>query len=201
MDDVQLQPARRRRRKSSSKRKAATWTEYWRSDEFARHLTIVMALVGAAYAGMFLYNTRSAALYYAPLGVGFTDAEVRYLLGTPDAVEQGGRLLRYSEPGRELEVRFGSDGRMNSFRCSSPAGSQPRCQDVRGIKIGTTEDQIWLRLGHPSRESYSGNDKTIHYDGMGLTFQLSLFKVRSIELREGASFTGYFPRALWAMYP
>ena len=46
-----------------------------------------------------------------------------------------------------------------------------------------------------------GNDKTMYYDGLGMAFQLTQFDVTGLELSEGASFTGYFPRSVVAMIP
>ena len=201
MAEVEGESARRRRRRSSSRKKAATWSEYWRSAEFGRHLFVAMCLVGVAYAGSTLWSTRRATFLYGPLWLPATESEVRYVIGPPDAVEAGGSVYRYTGKGGELAVRLSSAGQVVSISCAAGAQSPSTCAKTRGIGIGTTEDQILMRLGAPSRQSFRGNDKTIHYDGMGLTFRLRLVKVREIELREGASFTGYFPRALLAMIP
>jgi hypothetical protein len=56
-------------------------------------------------------------------------------------------------------------------------------------------------VGIPSRETFRGNEKTSYYDGMGMAFRLRLLEVTEIELHEGASVIGYFPRALQAMIP
>ena len=60
---------------------------------------------------------------------------------------------------------------------------------------------LLLRLGVPSRQTFRGNDKTMYYDGLGMAFQLTQFDVTGLELHEGASFTGYFPRSLVGMIP
>jgi hypothetical protein len=200
MDEVQADAVKRRRRKAS-RRKAASWPEYFRSADFARHLFVFMTLLAIAYAGTFLHQTRQATFFYNPFMLGNSQSEVRYVLGPPTAIEGGGSVYRYTEKAREIVAKFSPEGRLVSVRCGRGAEQPSSCRDVRGIRIGTTEDQIWAALGSPSRESFSGNDKTIHYDGMGLTFQLRLFKVREIEMREGASVSGYLPRAVWAMIP
>jgi hypothetical protein len=200
MAEVETGSARRRRRKSS-RRKAATWPEYWRSAEFGRHLFIAMSLIGAAYAGTILWETRFYSYHYPPAEIGVTENQVRYMLGAPDSIEAGGRLYRYSEPGREVAVRLSPAGRLESISCAGGTPEPVTCPKVRGIGIGSNEYDVLLRLGAPSRESFRGDDKTMYYDGMGLAFQLRQFEVRRIELRRGGSFSGYFPRALLAMIP
>ena len=201
MDEVQSGVVKRRKRKASSRKKAVTWSQYWRSSDFGRHLFIVMGLVGVAYAGAILWETRFYTKNYPPVEIGVSADEVRYMLGPPDGVEAGGRVYRYSEPGRELTVRLSPAGRLESIACSAGTPAPSTCPRILGIGIGTGEYDLLLRLGLPSRQSFRGNDKTMYYDGMGLAFQLSQFDVRQVELREGASFTGYFPRALLAMVP
>lgn len=200
MAEVQIESARRRRRKSSRK-KPVTWREYWRSAEFGRHLFAAMSLIGAAYAGTVLWETRFASYNYPPVKIGMTPSEVRYLLGSPRTVEAGGSLYRYSEKGREVAVRFSSSGRMVSIACRAGAQGPPTCPRIRGIGIGTGEYDVLRQLGGPSRETFHGDAKTMYYDGMGMVFQLSLLEVTQVELRKGGGFTGYFPRALFAMVP
>ena len=200
MDEVQPGTARRKRRKSTRK-KAATWTEYWRSAEFARHLFIGMCLVGAAYAGTIGWETRWASRHYPPVKIGMTPAEVRYLLGAPRTVEADGALYRYSERGREVEVRFAPAGRMESIACAGGEVAPSTCPRIHGIGIGTHEYDVLRRFGMPSRETFSGEEKTMYYDGVGTAFQLRLLLVTQIELRRGAGAIGFVPNALFAMVP
>ena len=201
MEESEVEPIVRRKRRKSSRKKSATWTEYWRSDEFGRHLFVAMALVGVAYAGTILWQTRFASFNYPPAAIGATESEVRYMLGQPRAVEEGGSLYRFSEKGREIAVRLSSSGRMASISCAGVAEEPSSCPEIRGIGIGSNEYDVLRRFGVPSRESYRGNDKTMYYDGMGMAFQLRRFEVQQLELHEGASFSGYFPRALYSMIP
>jgi hypothetical protein len=202
MDEAELEPVRRRRRKvSARKKKAATWPEYWRSSEFGRHLFAAMTLVGVAYAGTHLYETRFYSKNYPPVQIGMSQSEVGYLLGAPRAVEAGGTVQRFSHPGRLMTARFSPDGRLQSIACTAGASDDPTCPAIRGVGIGTHEVELLLKLGGPSREVFHGNDKTMYYDDMGLAFQMRLLKVRQLGLYEGGGFMGYFPRALYAMVP
>ncbi len=201
MAEGEAEPVRRRRKKSSARKKAATWPEYWRSAEFGRHLFIAMGLVGAAYAGTILWETRFYSFNYPPVKVGMTPSEVRYLLGEPGAIEAGGDVYHYSEQGREVAVRFSSAGRMESVACEAGTSGLPTCTEVRGLGIGAHEFDVLRTLGGPSRETFRGNEKTMYYDGLGTALQMRLLRVKQIELHEGAGVTGYFPRALFAMVP
>lgn len=160
-----------------------------------------MCLVGAAYAGTILWETRFYSSNYPPTKIGVDESEVRYMLGAPDAVEQGGALYRYTEPGRVIEARLSSSGQLVSISCQAGPREPTTCPRIRGINIGTDEYDILRKLGWPSRQTFQGNDKTLHYDGMGMAFQLRQFKVLKTELGEGSSFIGYFPHALYAMVP
>lgn len=200
MDEVQPGTARRKRRKSSRK-KAATWTEYWRSAEFGRHLFIAMSLIGVAYAGTILWETRWASRNYPPVKIGMTHAEVRYLLGAPRAVEADGTLYRYSERGREVAVRFSLAGRMESIACAGGVVAPSTCPRIHGIGIGTHEYDVLRRFGMPSRETFRGEEKTMYYDGVGTAFQLRLLEVTQIELHAGAGAISFVPNALLAMVP
>lgn len=202
MDETELEPVRRRRRKASTrKRKPVTWAEYWRSAEFGRHLFVAMTLLGLAYAGTHLYESRFYSKNYPPVQIGMNQNEVDYLLGVPTAVEAGGTLHRFSLPGREVAARFSPDGRLYAVTCSAGNSDKATCPAIRNVGIGTHEVELLLRLGGPSRQVFRGNDKTMYYDDMGLAFQMRLLEVRQLELHEGGGFMGYFPRALYSMVP
>ena len=96
MAEVEVEPAVRRRRKSRSARKATTWPEYWRGPEFGRHLFIAMGLIAVAYAGQIVWSTRMATLAYDQLWPQASDSEVRYMLGTPDAVAAPVTVIQFS---------------------------------------------------------------------------------------------------------
>ena len=77
------------------------------------------------------------------------------MLGTPDAVEEAGSCYRYSR-NAAANSRCGSRPRGGGHRSVAHAGARKASElpGIRGIGIGTTEDQILLRLGAPSRQSF-----------------------------------------------
>lgn len=169
------------------------WAVAWR-------VLMVMCVLGAAYAGTILWKAHLATSRYPPLRIGMTEREVRYILGPPQAHDLAGSVYRYSASGREIAVGFSPQGRIDSVRCVGGQGP-PTCPEIFGLGIGSSEAEVVRRLGAPSRQSRRGEEMTLHYGGMGLAFRIRQSKVRELELREGARFSGYFPRALWAAIP
>ena len=155
----------------------------------------------SAYAGTILWETRWASRNYPPVKVGQTASEVRYLFGTPRAIEANGTLYRYSEPGREVAVRFSQAGEIVSVSCAGGTPAPATCPRILGIGIGSHEYDVLRRFGMPSRERFSGEEKTMYYDNVNTAFQLRLLKVTELELHAGASPIGFVPRALYAMIP
>jgi hypothetical protein len=204
MDDVQPeteQAKRRRRRKGASKHKSGTWLEYIQGSDFGRHLLIGMSVVAVLYAALIVWESRWVTRHYGPIDMYATPAQIRYVLGPPDAIEDGGRLYRYDDNGRRMTVRFSPDGRTISVRCTAPPDNEPRCTPILGVDVGDLEDVVLLSLGMPTREVYSGNGKTMEYDGLGVRLRMQRLAVVELEARAGGGITGYVPRALWAMVP
>ena len=197
MEELQeAQPTRRRKRRSS-KQKGGSWGDYFRSRSFAQLVFLGMCALAVAYAAKFIWDARMATI-----GVmGVTEADVRYTYGSPQSVEDGGKLYRYDEGGRLILVRFAGDGLLDSVSCTANEASAAECDEVLDIGIGETEEQVLLLLGAPSRSTYTGNDKIMHYDGLGLSLQMRQFRVHAIQVHRGSSVIGYLSRALWRMIP
>lgn len=160
-----------------------------------------MCLVTAIYCGTIFYEARAAALYYGPTVIGMDKNEARYMMGPPPAGQDNLPLWTYLENGTQMSVRFGEDGRMNSVVCTERDPNGVGCPSVLGLRIGTTEDRVWLKLGKPGREAYVGSDKIIYYDDLGFSFVLRRFQVQMIEVHNRESATSFVPRALWMMVP
>ena len=199
MADGEVAPGKRRRR--SSRKRPGTWGEYARSRDFARLVFIGMCLLGAAYTARYLWDTRMASIFYQSSSVAAPAREIRYVWGAPKANEQGGRVYRYEEDGGLIIHRFSEDGLLTSVTCTSDQPGTSACDDALDLKLGDPENAIVLRLGAPSRISYSGDDKILHYDGIGLSFIMRRFRLHGIQLSDGGSFIGYLPVVLWRMIP
>ena len=104
-----------KRRRRSARRTDGSWGQYLRGREFAQLVFYGMCALGLAYAAKFVWDARMATI-----GVqGVTPQDVRYVHGAPEAVEDGGRLYRYDDSRRVALARFGEDGLLASFSCSS----------------------------------------------------------------------------------
>jgi len=199
-EQLELEPKRRRRRRRS-KRGSKGWKGYLRGPAFGRHLFGAMCLIGAGYAAAVFWDVRLASRHYSSVAIGMPEKELRYLRGAPASIEEGGRLYRYEADGRIFTGRLSDRGVLTAIGCTASARYGSGCEKVFGIGIGGSEGQILRRLGTPSRISYRGDDKVMHYDGMGLSFFLRRLRVYAIELHQGGSLAGYLPHALWRMIP
>jgi hypothetical protein len=192
---------RRKRRGRSSSQREKGLAAVLRDSRFGKRLFVAMCLVTAIYCGTILYEARAAALYFGPTVIGMDKNEARYMMGPPPAGQESQPLWTYLENGTRLSVRFGEDGGMKSVVCTEDEAAGGGCLSVLGLRIGTTEDRVWLKLGKPGRETYVGNDKIIYYDDLGFSFTLRRFQVQSIEVHKRESATSFVPRALWMMVP
>lgn len=200
MDEVTAEKPKRRR-KSRSARKSGTWGDYFRGPEFGRHLFIGMCLLGVGYVGLIAYKTRMASVYYSSVVVDLPEPEVRYVFGAPQATEANGRVYRYASGNRLITITLSDDNLLTSVSCTAERRNAARCERILGVGIGDTEADLVIKLGAPTRVTYPGNDKVMHYDGMGLTFYLRKYQIYAMELHKGGSLMGYLPRALWQMIP
>lgn len=175
------------------------WRSHLADPAFGKRLFVAMCVLMVIYVGTIAYNLRVATYFYNGVILNMTESEVRYMLGSP-RVEGDPAVWRYEEDGRQVAARFNPARRLASVHCTS-SGGRSGCQDIQGIGIGTPEDQIWLLLGRPDREIYSGNHKAIHYDGLGFVFYLSRYTVTGLEIRDTASLAGFIPRLLWRLWP
>lgn len=190
----------RRRRKSRHVQRAG-FGALLAHRHFAVWLFLAMCVLAAIYASVVLYRVRTATQFYHDVTVGMSTDEVRYMLGAPGAALDDGQRWRYGEDGRQIDVSFGPDRRMASISCSDTEGGRYGCPGILGISTGTTEDAVWLKLGPPGRESYSGNDKTIAYPDLGMTFLLRRYRVVAMKLARPSGSLSFVPRSLWAMIP
>lgn len=160
-----------------------------------------MVLVSVGYFARYVWDTRMAAIVYSGLPVGINERDVRYVLGRPTTVENGGALYRYIDGKKSVGVRLTESGQTASIKCTAERPDASLCPPFLDVSIGATEEKVLRQLGGPSRVTYSGDDKVMHYDGLGVSFWLRKYQVYAIELRDRPSFMGALPEALWRMVP
>ena len=191
---------RERRRKSTRKPKRS-WSAYLRSRDFARLLFAGMVLLAVVYFARYVWDTRMAGISYSGLGVGSYERDVRYILGRPTSIAEGGKLYRYEDGAKTVTVRLSDQGGVASVKCSADLQDASKCDPFLDLRLGAPEDVILLQLGAPSRSTYAGDDKIMHYDGLGVSFWMRKFRLYAIELHDRPTFMSALPRALWRMVP
>lgn len=193
--------SRRRSRSQSRYARVGGLRRYLGSAPFSRHLFLAMCAVAAVYAALFVYNYRVTTFLYNSVIIGMNGSEVRYMLGPPDSASADGKQWQYESDGRMVRAVFSPSGKLARINCIASGDRRFGCPGMLGLRLGSTEDAIWLKLGKPDRETYGVNDKTIYYDGMGMMFRLRKFMIVEMELRQGATLPGYVQAALWGMIP
>jgi hypothetical protein len=192
---------RRRRVRKEQRRPTRSWGAYLRSRDFARLVFAVMVVLSVGYFARYLWDTRMGAIVYSGLPVGVHERDVRYVLGKPNSVEGEGTLYHYTDKGSTVSVRLAESGQAASIKCTARSNDASSCAPFLDVPIGATEERVLRQLGGPSRVTYSGDDKVMHYDGLGVSFWLRKYQVYAIELRDRPSFMGALPEALWRMVP
>ncbi|HEU0045284.1 hypothetical protein [Sphingomonas sp.] len=171
-------PPRRRRSGQSRSTAAPSLT----SPQFGRRLFILMTVAGAAFLLIGVYvvqrETSSSGLGF----FGMSKAETRYLFGAPTRGTDGDTEWRYLENGSASVVRFDRNGAVRTMGCAAtvPDGGAD-CPTLFGIRIGTSEDTVWSRLGTPQALIFREDGKILHYPELGLRILLRRLQVVAVE--------------------
>ena len=158
-----------------------------------------MIVLTIFYVVITVYKTRQASIMVGGLMVGMSQQETRYLMGPPERIEADGRVWRYSPAGSDLSMVF--DGGATRISCTDSRLEIFGCADVLGVGIGASEDDVQWTLGPPTHMMYSGNDKVMRYDDLGLSFTLRRYHVAAIDHFQRSSRYSYMPRAFRVMVP
>jgi hypothetical protein len=193
--------SRQKRRVQSRSKRDSSLLAVIRGARFGRGVFAAMCVVGAIYGGAFLQEARLASVFYGLAGLGMNKNETRYLFGGAPAGQENSDIWSYSLDGAQISLRFGQDGRTNLISCTETDRTGAGCPSIFGLHVGTTEDLVWLKLGKPGREVYDGNDKTIFYDDLGVSFLMQRYQITMIEIHKRDSGISFVPRAFWMMVP
>ncbi len=160
-----------------------------------------MAALAIAYTLSVGFAVYTASLGYGSTWSHMTQAEARYMMGAPTAGGEADKDWHYDERGSLFHLRFDGTGRLISSVCSEQGVAEQSCPDVLGIRVGTNERDLVLRLGAPERASFEGADKVMHYPGLGVIFRLRRGYVISVQHNVAHFSPGLIGKALWAMVP
>ncbi len=146
----------------------------------ARAVLAMLALTLLAAAMKF----GSERTVYQQIWLGATPAETRYGFGQPQKVSQNGPLetWAYTFSGYEEIVEF-ENGRATKVGCETTGGACPGVLDIKG---GALEDEIYSRLGLPSDQELSDDEKFIAYRDISLSLKLKKFRVTSLSIERSS---------------
>lgn len=182
----------RKRRSSSRTQKPIP---YGITPRVARLVSLAMVGLSVLYVGQGLLKTREGVYSYGDLGAGMTQAEVRYILGTPTQVTGEGDDAVWTFISGETRQTVGfANGLAETISCEDRTDSPVACPATFGVALGTYENDIWSRLGAPTRQIYRGDAKTIVYDDLSVQFDLSRLSVERIQHRRNTAGRSYLLR-------
>lgn len=148
---------------------------------------------------------RQAMHDFGGISVGMTAAEVRYALGNPAQDPSQGqpksREWRYSFERHTEVVTFDPAGRVARFSCRADNELLADCPEILGLHIGTSERDLLLRLGAPSKAELVGGEKVLEYPGAGLSFRLRKGGVVEISVAAAGGLRGQATQLAWLMLP
>lgn len=189
---------RRRRTAKGGGGQAGTLT----SPQFGRRLFVVMAVVGALYAGIVLYGAVHGARTFGMAFMGMTRAEVRYFYGVPTAQQAGDMLWRVRDGDAETSLLFDPADRLAVVGCRGIAGSVGAdCPATFGLHLGDGEEAVWTRLGAPTDESFAGDSKVMTYPALGIRLKLRRATIVAIEHRHISGTVAFALRAATLLGP
>lgn len=168
------------------------WSDHW--------MPYAMAGAAVAFAGTVFYRTHIDTAINGAFGAGMTRNDVRYVLGNPTELVDGGRRWLYRDDNRTVTVNYNGD-LLDSTTCTSRNLSPTDCVPTHRIVLGMSEDQVWNLLGEPTRERIDGLDKFLEYRDIGLLLRLTQFRVSAITMRPRSSPISVVPRAIRIMFP
>lgn len=177
MTDAASPTLSRRRRSRRSTR--TPWQRFYDGMPMVAFMGAVSLVLAAG--SLFLFS--GAVAEYAGIVMGWSRPDVDYGFGAPQAQQRTaeGEILTHRRGGVAIITAIGPQG-AHLVRCEG-AETQGTCPSVFGIGGGTSEADVWRRMGHPSRILYTNGRKTLVYDAVGVSFALSRFAVVNIEVK------------------
>lgn len=118
---------------------------------------------------------------YGVIGMEDDQPAIRYGLGAPGKIENGGKTWVYHiEAGAVLRAEFSADQTLDRVSCTSSTAEPNSCPQLYGVGVGETEDVIGHHLGNPSYVRIDGDRKYVTYEGLGATYVLQQFVVTGL---------------------
>lgn len=189
--------ARMRRRQKRRKRGISGWV---RSRRAGQLLAAAMAVITVAYVAAHTVDAWLASTTYGDMELGMAASRVDSILGKPARIAPGGTRI-FPVGGKTMLTRHGAEGGLDRFTCQEVPNSLELCPKTLGIRVGTLERELKLKLGNPDKAHNRGEYRDLHYDGLGLTFQLRGAEVSAITLAKSNDTVGFLRQVGWLLIP
>jgi hypothetical protein len=200
------EPAPLQRQRVRRSRKPAK-TNPLRNPRLGRLIFIGMSLAAVAFFAGSARTVDYAGKTFGPAGIDGTRDDVRYMLGQPkvapgtDPATAPRWQYRLPEGGTVLAEFDPDDGLVRRLSCEDANMTPASCPNVLGVRMGDAETHVLYRLGVPSRQQFAGEVKSLIYDDLGITFQLTRFAVYKVIIGRRPSRFSYLPRTFRYMVP
>ncbi|MDP3906646.1 hypothetical protein [Novosphingobium sp.] len=187
----------RRRRQKRRKRGIEGWL---RGRQAGQLLAAAMALVGASYVVANALDAWFASTRYGKVTLGMSAAQVQAALGKPQTA-MGSGTWQYRNGRKSMTAGFSADGTLDRITCAEQPDSLELCPKTMGIRVGTVERELILKLGAPDRIQRAGDQRILQYSGLGLTFRFRGPEVGQIELTRSDNTIAFVRQIGWLLIP
>lgn len=186
-----------RRRKKQRKRGINGWL---RSRRAGQLVTAFMAIATASYVAAHTIDAWIASTDYGEVELGMAANRVEAVLGKPARTAPDGTRI-HPFGGKTIMARYGADGGLEQLTCTEVPNSLELCPKTMGIRVGTLERELKLKLGAPDEVQQRHGQRDLHYGGLGLTFQLRGTEVSAITLARSNDPAGFLRQIGWLLIP
>lgn len=188
---------RNRRRMKRRKRGIQGWL---RGRQAGRSLSALMAVAAFAYVTAATADAWLTATRFGQAKMNMTQAAFRTQFGPPTSVAANGDWF-YRDRGKTFAASFDPDRKLASFRCSEVPDSLELCPMTMGLRIGTLERELLLKLGAPTDVTTANGTRVMHYAGLGLSFRMRDQEVREITLSRSDDRLAFLRQIGWLLVP
>lgn len=171
-----------------------------RSRKAERLLSAAVTLVAILYVGANALDALQASQQYGGAKLGMSPAEVKAAIG-PEDQHAAAPGQAHVLGGRTIVARYAPDGTLDQIECTELPDSLELCPKTMGIRIGTVDRDLILKLGAPDDVTVSGTEKLLHYRGLGLTFQFRQGAVVKMTLSRSDDLFAFVRQVTWLLIP
>lgn len=190
-------PVRAKRRLKRRKRGLGGWL---RSRQAGQLLTTAMVAIAAAYVVATAADAWLSSTRFGQAEMNMAQSEFRAKFGQPTSVSANGDWF-YQDGGKTFSASFDADRKLAAFRCAEVPDSIELCPTTLGLRIGTLEGELLLKLGSPTHTAAAGGAMIMRYAGLGLSFRMHNQEVHEIKLSRPDDSAAFLQQVGWLLIP